>query len=256
MSTFRPEVIFHLAARTFVPDARRNPGETLGVNVMGAVNVLEAAVAMAAPPRVILVSSAEVYGIVAEDDLPVGEETPLAPANPYAASKAAMEMAARSYESIESIVVRPFNHTGPGQSPLFVCSDFAQQVAQIEAGAREAVIHVGNLDAERDFCDVRDVVRAYRDLAVGGTAGAVYNVASGRSRSIRSMLDALVDLSHVEVRVEVEENRLRPSDLPRIAGDASRLRNDVGWEPRIPFETTLSDLLDGWRAMVAVEVQP
>lgn len=248
---FRPDGIVHLAAQTFVPDSRANPVDTLAVNVMGSVHVLRAATNASASPRVLLVSSSEVYGIVEDGDSPVGEDVPLAPVNPYATSKAAMEMAARAFGAVETVIVRPFNHTGPGQSDRFVCSDFARQIAEIEVGMREPVIHVGNLEAERDFSDVRDVVVAYGGLLDRGADGAVYNVASGRARSIRAVLDGLIDLARVEVGVEVKEQRLRPSDLPRIVGDASKLKRELGWSPTIPFEVTLSDLLDGWRDRLA-----
>lgn len=251
LQAVRPQVIYHLAAITFVPDSFADPLTTYKVNTLGALNLLEEARRLPRPPRFLFVSTSEVYGRVEPEEVPVREEQALAPNNPYAASKAAAEMALRGYRALhdapEWVILRSFNHTGPGQSRPFVCSDFAAQVAAIAAGEREPVIRVGNLAAIRDFSDVRDVVRAYRLAALRGSPYSIYNVASGVGRSIRSVLDDLLAMVDVEIRIEVDPRRMRPSDMPMITGDATALRNATGWQPEIPWEATLRDLLQVWQ---------
>lgn len=246
-----PDLIFHLAALTFVPESMRDPLGTFAVNTMGALHVYEAAQRLPRSPRFVFISTSEAYGHVQPHEVPVGETRRLDPRTPYAASKVATELALRSLANLpgrpEWVVLRSFNHTGPGQAPSFVCASFASQIAAIEAGRQEPVIHVGNLKAERDFTDVRDVVRAYRLAALRGSAGCVYNVASGQCRSIASVLEALLGMVSVEIRVEVDPDLLRPVDMPVMTGDASALRAATGWRPQIPFERTLQDLLDHWR---------
>jgi GDP-4-dehydro-6-deoxy-D-mannose reductase len=247
----RPQVIYHLAAITFVPASFADPLPTYQVNTFGALNVLEEARLLPDPPRFIFISTSEVYGRVNPREVPVAEDHPLLPANPYAASKVAMEAVLQGYRALpgapEWVILRSFNHTGPGQSRPFVCSDFAAQVAAIAAGTQEPVIHVGNLAAVRDFTDVRDVVRAYRLAALKGRPHATYNVASGNGRSIRSVLDELAALVDVEIRIEIDHQRMRPSDMPLMIGDASLLRRDTGWRPEISWQTTLQDLLYAWQ---------
>lgn len=247
----QPDVVYHLAAMSFVPDSQARPLAAFQVNCQGALNVLEGVRRAPGEPRVIFVSTGEVYGLVRPEEVPVVEDQPLDPRNPYAGAKAALELTLRGLRGIPAtpdfVIARSFNHTGPGQSPLFVCSDFARQVARVEAGLAEPVIKVGNLEARRDFCDVRDVVRAYRLLAEHGESGQVYNVASGQHRAIRDVLDYLRSRVSAEIRVEVDPSRLRPSDMPVFAGDVSRLRDCTGWEPRFAFEETLDDLLASWR---------
>ncbi len=248
-----PDVVYHLAAISFVPETMRDPSAAFAVNTLGAVHVFDALTRLRRPSRMIFVSTGEVYGLVRPHEVPVSEERPVDPRTPYAASKVATELALQGCAGVpgapEWIVLRSFNHTGPGQGPSFVCSDFASQVAAIEAGRQEPVIRVGNLSAERDFTDVRDIVRAYRMVAEKGTAGAIYNVASERPISIQSVLDALLALSSAEIRVETDPDRMRPVDMPVMAGDASTLRRATGWQPEIPFDDTLRDLLEFWRGV-------
>ncbi|MAE69287.1 MAG: GDP-mannose 4,6-dehydratase [Gemmatimonadetes bacterium] len=248
-----PDVVYHLAAISFVPETMKDPSAAFAVNTLGTVHVFEALTRLRRPSRMVFVSTGEVYGLVRPHEVPVSEEQPVDPRTPYAASKVATELALRGCAGVpgapEWIVLRSFNHTGPGQGPSFVCSDFASQVAAIEAERQEPVIRVGNLSAERDFTDVRDVVRAYRMVAKHGSAGSIYNVASERPISIQSVLDSLLALSSAEIRVETDPDRMRPIDMPVMAGDASALRRATGWQPEIPFDDTLRDLLEFWRSV-------
>jgi GDP-4-dehydro-6-deoxy-D-mannose reductase len=238
----RPDVVFHLAAQASVGDSFRDVLGTWEVNATGTLRLLHA---VGTAARVVVVSSAEVYGGVPEAEQPLREDRPLRPVNPYAASKAAAEMAAVQgslAESADAVVARSFNHTGPGQDARFSLPSFARQLADIARGDAEPVLRVGNLSARRDFLDVRDVVHAYRTLAERGEPGGVYNVCSGEARSIRSLVEELVELSGTGARVEVEPSRVRPVDVPLLCGDPARVRA-LGWEPRIPLRQTLTDLL-------------
>jgi GDP-4-dehydro-6-deoxy-D-mannose reductase len=199
---------------------------------------------------VLVTGSAAVY---APSDTPIKEEDTLAPANPYALSKLAQEqLAMRAFadDGIDIVMVRPFNHTGPRQPPAFVAPSMARQIALIEKGDAEPVIRVGNLDARRDFTDVRDVVRAYVSLATLGRSGEIYNVGAGVGRSIQSLLDALRSRARVEVRVEVDPERLRPTETAALVADTTRLHARTAWQPQISFESRLDDLLEYWRAEV------
>jgi GDP-4-dehydro-6-deoxy-D-mannose reductase len=241
-----PDAVFHLAGQASVGDSFRDPLGTWDVNATG---TLRLAHALPKGARLLLVSSAEAYGSVPETEQPISEDRPVRPCNPYAASKAAAEMAAlQAGESvgIQVVVARSFNHTGPGQDPRFAVASWARQLAVIRAGGAEPVLHVGNLSARRDLLDVRDVVRAYLTLMADGRPGSVYNVCSGGARSMREVVDELVDLSGTRARVEVDPERVRPVDVPLLLGDNARLRG-LGWAPSIPFRQTLADLLQ-WQA--------
>ncbi len=251
-----PQALVHLAAQTHVPTAFRDPEGTYRVNVLGQLRLLEEVRRLDPPPRTLIVSSAEVYGPVRPEELPLSEDAPLRPANPYAVTKAAQDLMGLQYflsYRLPVIRARPFNHLGPGQRPDFVASAFARQVAEAELGLRDPVVRVGNLEARRDFTDVRDVVRAYRLLLEKGEPGEVYNVGSGRSHSIRWILETLIRLARVEVRVEVDPELLRPVDVPDKVCDARRLRERTGWSPQIPLERTLEEMLDWWRRRLAVD---
>lgn len=241
-----PEAVFHLAGQASVGDSFKDPLGTWDVNATGTLRI---AGALPKGARLLLVSSAEAYGSVPEDEQPIREARPLRPCNPYAASKAAAEMAAlQAGESggIEVVVARSFNHTGPGQDARFALASFARQLAVIRAGGAEPVLRVGNLSARRDLLDVRDVVRAYATLVRAGEPGGVYNVCAGAARSMREAVDELVELSGTRARVEVDPERVRPVDVPLLLGDNARLRG-LGWAPEIPFRQTLADLLE-WHA--------
>jgi len=250
----RPEGIVHLPGQSSVHQSWPDPGGTLRTNVLGIVHLLDAARSAALRPAVLVVGSAEEYGPVADAELPIREDAPLRPASPYAVSKVAQGALALLYGpcgGMRVVLTRTFHHTGPGRGEAFAESSFARQIAEIEHGLRPPVIEVGNLDAVRDFTDVRDVVRAYLLLLEKGEPGRAYNVCSGRGRRIRDVLDMLLASSSTKVEVRVDQERLRPSDVPAQVGDPSRLRAATSWEPRIPLEETLADLLADWRARVA-----
>lgn len=241
----RVDAVCHLAAQASVGGSWDDGGRTFEVNATGTLHLLDAAAACAAPPRVLLVSSAEVYGRISPNQLPVGEDQPLRPVSPYAASKAAAEMLgiqAWLGRGVEVIRVRPFNHTGPGQRPDFVVPSLARQIigaAQSGAGA----LHVGNLVVRRDLTDVRDVVRAYRALLDRGTPGEVYNVCSGRSVGIDFIADRLLELAGANIPIVVDPDRVRAVDLPDLRGNPQRLADATGWAPEIDLNTTLADVL-------------
>jgi len=248
-----PDYIFHLAAQAFVPASWEDPWNTLANNIRGQLNVLLAAIAMGTKPRVLVVGSAEEYGIVAPEELPIRETNPLRPSSPYAVSKVAQDMLGYQYyasHKLPVVRVRPFNHIGPGQSPAFVTSDFAKQIAEVEAGRREPVLHVGDLSTRRDFSDVKDIVRGYHLAITQGQAGEVYNLGAERSYSIREILDQLMALSRVPLRIEVDKSRLRPVDIPEIVSDCSKLRLQTGWQALIPLEQSLNNILEYWRQQV------
>ncbi len=247
---FKPDFIFHLAAQSFVPSSFGDAWDTLENNIRSQLNLLEAARALESSARVIVIGSNEEYGRPEPADLPFTEETPLRPANPYAVSKVAQDLLGLQYHvayEVDVVRLRPFNHTGPGQSPRFVVPAFASQIASIERGEQEAVIRVGNLDASRDFSDVRDIVRAYYLAATKGASGEVYNLCSGEPRSIRALLDQLLSMAQVDIKVEVDPERFRPLDVPVAYGSAEKFRSLTGWRPAIPFEQTLADVLEFWR---------
>jgi len=247
----RPGYIFHLAAQSFVPTSWRAPTECLVTNVIGQLNIFEAVRKIDLKPRIQIACSSEEYGMTREDELPITEDTPLRPLSPYGVSKVGQDLLAYQYfmsYQMDVVRTRGFNHTGPRRAPVFVVSDFAKQIADIEKGRKEPVIHVGNLDAERDFTDVRDIVRAYFLALEKGKGGEAYNICSEKSWRIGDMLDKLLSLSRAKIKVEQDAARLRPSDVPRLRGDCSKFRRDTGWSPRIPFEQTLKDMLEYWRA--------
>jgi GDP-4-dehydro-6-deoxy-D-mannose reductase len=242
-----PDVLYHLAGAPHAGQSWGTSTDTLAINVLATHHVLEGIRLAGLRTRVIIPSSAYVYRPA---DHALGEDDPLEPANPYAISKIAMELAARRatiHDGIPVVVARSFNHLGPRQDASFFGSAVARQIAHIETGRLEPVICVGNLDARRDFTDVRDTVRAYVALAERGQPGRVYNVCSGRARAVRELLDGLIALSRVPVTVRQDPERLRPNDTPLLLGNPSRMASEVGWKPEIPFGQTLQDLLDYWR---------
>lgn len=250
----RPDVVFHLAAASSVASSWKHPGQFLEVNAVGTVNLLESIRSMERDTRVVVASSGEIYGIVSIEQQPIDEDTPLAPLSPYAASKAAQDLLTAQYFhgfGMDTVRLRLFHHTGPQRPPQFVASSFARQIARIELGLDPPRLAVGNLEAIRDFTDVRDVARAYWLAASRGVAGAAYNVCSSRPTSIRNLLATLLQHSRVEVEVEVDPNRLRAADIPHLVGDHDRFTAATGWQAEIPLEKTLGDLLDWWREEVS-----
>ena len=255
VGTARPETVIHLAASSSVATSWDRPGRVLEVNAVGTVNLLEAVRELDASPLVVVSSSAEIYGPVPADQQPIREDSPLRPVSPYATSKAALDLIAAQYFhglGLPTVRLRLFPHTGPRRQPQFVASSFARQIARIERDLDPPRLAVGNLEAVRDFTDVRDIVRAYWLAATDGRAGEAYNVCSGRGVSIREMLDLLLDRSDGEIKVEVDPARLRPADIPMLVGDGSRFSEATGWRPEIEFERTLGDLLEWWRSELKV----
>ncbi|MBN1179161.1 MAG: GDP-mannose 4,6-dehydratase [Anaerolineae bacterium] len=247
---WQPDAIFHLAALSSVPASFKAPWETLENNIRAQLNVLEAARRLSSCPRVLIVGSNEEYGKPHPDELPITEETPLRPQNPYAVSKVAQDFLGLQYHltyGIEVVRLRPFNHTGPGQSDQFVVPAFASQIARIERGEQLPIVRVGNLNVARDFSDVRDIVRAYYLAVTQGEPGEVYNLSAGQPRSIKDILDALLSLSTVKIEVEIDPDRYRPSDTPVAYGSSAKFRARTGWEPQIPFDQTIHDVLNDWR---------
>lgn len=248
-----PDAIYHLAALSHVGESWVNPDAVLQVNAVGTLHVLDAARACAQPPRVLVTSSAEVYGAVHQDQLPVTEDTRLAPVTPYAASKVAAEylgVQAHLAYGLPVIRVRPFNHVGPGQSSAFVVAALASRI--VEAAREKATtIAVGNLEARRDVTDVRDIVRAYRLLIESGTPGEVYNVCSGRDVAISEIADRLLHLADADLVLTPDPDLMRPVDVPVVRGDPSKLHAATGWKPDIDLDTTLRDILHQWRERAA-----
>jgi len=253
----QPDVVFHLAAQTFVPQSISSPLETYDVNALGtarlAAALREYAAAGNALPRLVFTSSAEVYGMQPPEAFPLYETVAPNPANPYAASKAAAEaflLGEAHAFGLDVVIARAFNHIGPGQNERFAIAGFASQLARIAAGG-DAKLLVGNLDARRDFLDVRDVVAAYVALARGGESGEIYNVCSGAARSIREALRELIIAAHVPVEVREDPARMRPSDVPLFVGSNEKLRVRTGWEPRINFSRSVRDIYEAARTTLA-----
>lgn len=246
----RPDYIYHLAAQSSVSVSWKNPALTVDVNVKGGVNILEALRELEDKPRVLFIGSGEEYGHILPGETPIKEGNVPRPGNIYAATKVCQNMLAKIYADaygLDVMMVRAFNHIGPNQLPLFVVADFCKQVAEIEAGNREPVMKVGNLSAKRDFTDVRDVVRAYALLMKSGCAGETYNIGSGHAIAIEDILKQILDHSSVEIRVEVDPERLRPVDVPIIEADTTKVYEATGWKPEISLEQTIRETLDYWR---------
>jgi GDP-4-dehydro-6-deoxy-D-mannose reductase len=253
VASLRPATVFHLAGAPQVAESWRDRAKPLEGNVLGTAHLLDAIRLAKVRCRILVAGSAAVY---APSESPLTESDALAPTSPYALSKLAQEqLAMRAFadDGLEIVMVRAFNHTGPRQPPSFVAPSMARQIALIERGLGPPAIRVGNLEARRDFTDVRDVVRAYVALMKHGQPGEIYNVGSGAARSIQSLLDALRSRARVNVRVEVDAERLRPAETSSLAADTSRLRNRTGWEPRITFDSMLDGLLEYWRAEIGAQ---
>jgi len=251
LETSVPDYIAHLAAQSFVGVSWHAPAETLTTNIISQVNLLEALRGLKMSPRFLAVGSSEEYGLVLEDEVPIKETNPLRPLSPYAVSKVTQDMMGYQYfksYGLPIIRTRAFNHEGPRRGDVFVTSNFARQVAEIEAGLREPVVYVGDLTPRRDYSDVRDIVRGYWLLLERGEPGEVYNLCSGRSWSIQQVLDFVLNLSTVMgITVKTDPARLRPSDVMILEGDPTKMHKATGWKVEIPFERTLTELLDYWR---------
>ena len=256
VGSFRPERTFHLAAQSSVALSWQDPDLTYRVNVNGTHHLLDALRRYVPDSRVLLPCTSDEYGIVAPEGCPIDEGHSLHPVSPYGTSKVAQEWVGRMFVEtfdLHVVVTRAFMHIGPGQPESFATADWARQIALIEAGARDPVVSVGNLDVRREFGDVRDVVRAYRAVLEAAGAGDVYNVATGDARRLREVLDILIGLARTDVRVHVDASKLRPADLPLLEGSAARLERLTGWKPEHRLEDTLREVLDHWRARVGPE---
>ena len=247
IAMLRPDSIFHCAGLPHVAESWADTAAPLATNVLGTHRLIEAVERVGSRCRIVVTGSAQVY---APSNEPIAEDDRIAPSSPYALSKLAQEqLALRSNsDTVAIIVTRPFNHTGPRQKPSFLAPSVARQIVMIERGLHEPVLKVGNLDPSRDIMDVRDAVRAYAALMKTGTPGTIYNVASGVARPVRSIVEALVSRARVPVRIEQDPSRIRPSDVPVLAGNPQRLKQSTGWSPQVSFEKMVDDLLDYWRA--------
>jgi GDP-4-dehydro-6-deoxy-D-mannose reductase len=250
----RADYIVHLAAQSFVGASWETPSETLLTNAISQMNLFEAIRQLGTSGRFLVIGSSEEYGLVYADELPIRESNPLRPLSPYAVSKVTQDLMGFQYwksYGLDIVRARAFNHDGPRRGDAFSTSSFAKQIAEIEAGRREPVVLVGDLKPTRDFTDVRDIVRGYWDLLERGTAGEVYNLCSGVDWSIERMLNFLLSQSTASgIEIRPDPARLRPSDVPTLRGSADKIRQAVGWAPRISFEQTLVDLLEYWRQQI------
>lgn len=247
----RPDEIYHLAALASPSQSFKEPSKTITTNISGQLNVLEAVKQIGLlDTKVLVVSSAEVYGDADEKDLPMNEESPLKPLSPYAVSKIAQDFLGYQYfrsHNVKTIIVRPFNTIGPNQLPMYAIPSFAKQIAEIEKGEKEPVLRVGNLESRRDFTDVRDMARAYKLLMERGEYGSAYNIGSGRSYKIQEVLDILLPFSDANIIVEKDPSLFRPGDIPELRCDYHKLHKATGWKPEITLEESLKDTLDYWR---------
>ncbi len=249
----KPEFVFHLSALTSAAASFKNPAATITQNVTMQINLLEAIRESASNARILIVSSADIYGMVKKEELPINESVAFRPVNPYAVSKITQDFLGLQYflsYGLQVVRVRPFNHIGPRQAPYFVIPSFAKQIAEIEKGKKEPVLRVGNLETKRDFTDVRDIVRAYEMLLEGGVVGEVYNLGTGVSHKIADILDTLLSLSSAKIDVRVDSKLLRPSDEPELVCNTTKIKEAIGWGPKYTLEETLRDTLDYWRNIV------
>jgi GDP-4-dehydro-6-deoxy-D-mannose reductase len=253
IADLRPTAIYHCGGIANVGGSWQTPGRALRVNVLGTKHLLEGVEDARLDCPILVTGSALVYRPSSD---PIPEDWPIGPTSPYGVSKLAQEMLAFQAAPVPTIVARPFNHAGPGQTVDYVTSAFARQIAEIERGLAPPVLRVGNLESRRDITDVRDVVRAYRLLLAHGRAGRPYNVCSGIAYRIGDLMENLVDLSRQRIAIEIDPQRLRPSDNPVVLGDRTRILDEVGWAPQIPIERTLGDLLDHWRRQAGPAASP
>ncbi len=253
IAKIKPDYIFHLAAQSFVPTSWVSPSVTLEVNIVGSANLFEAVRQVGIAPAIQIACSSEEYGLVHANELPIKETNPLRPQSPYAVSKVAMDYLGYQYfcsYNMRIIRTRGFNHTGPRRGETFVTSNFAKQIAMIEKGKQEPHIYVGNLETQRDWTDVRDMVRGYLLSVEKCSPGDVYNICTGKAVRIGDMLDLLLSFSKAKVKVQPDSSRMRPSDVPVLIGDNSKFVKKTDWKAQISFKKTMEDLLNYWRDRV------
>lgn len=252
VDALKPGLIVHLAAVTSVPESRSSPAQTFAVNYLGTHSVLEAALRAAPDARVLLIGSSDAYGSAPPGSPAFTEAAPLVPGSPYACTKAAADLLGAAYQErgLDVVRTRSFNHSGPGQSDTFVLPSFARQAVEIASGLREPLLRVGNLDSRRDFLDVDDVIEAYVALVDPTVPSGAYNVASGEGQRVGDALDTILELAGVRAEIQVDPERLRPTDL--AVGDATRLRRATGWAPRVAFEEMLARVVQDWQGRVSV----
>ncbi|TET73900.1 MAG: SDR family oxidoreductase [Candidatus Aminicenantes bacterium] len=253
LAEIKPDRIFHLAAQSYVPFSWKCPSETFSINAIGQINLFEAILSLNLSPKIHVAGTSEEYGLVNADEIPIIETNPLRPLSTYGVSKVAQDLLGwQYYKSYDMRIIRTraFNHTGPRRPSVFVCSAFAKQIAEIGKGERKPVIYVGNLEARRDFTDVRDVVRGYWMCLDEGEEGDVYNIGTGKPYSMKEVLNLLLSMSKVKAKVEVDSLRLRPSDVPILSPDCTKFNKITGWVPKIPFSQSLWDLLEYWRELI------
>lgn len=250
IQNMRPDWIIHLAAQSAVPLSFKNPAETFDINFTGTLNLLKALKEEHFNGTLLLVSSADAYGLVPETELPITENRPLAPRNPYAVSKAACELLCQQWgysENIKILIARPFNHIGPGQSPKFAISSFAKQISEISLGKRHPHIEVGDIETTRDFTDVRDVVSAYFALLENGIPGEIYNICNGTEIKISEMLNKLIALANIKADIVQNNANLRPAEQRRMIGSNHKLTSATQWKPHFNLDNTLNDILNDWK---------
>lgn len=253
IAKIKPDYVIHLAAITSIQESFKDPYETFNINFLGTLNLLKALEAIGFNGRMLYVSSGEVYGPIKQDDLPAREDMLLKPTSPYDVSKIAAEALCYQWSqtnNFDIIIVRPFNHIGPGQSIRFAIPDFAKQVIEIELGLREPILSVGDVNVSRDFTDVRDVVTAYDLLLKHGKNGAIYNVCSGKEYNISSIIQDMLEIVGIKVEIRQEDTRLRPIEKRRIFGSYNKIFKDTGWQPKISMKHTLTDILEEWRKLI------
>ena len=249
----RPDFIFHLAAQSFVLTSWRAPADTMDTNGIGTIHLYESIRKTGIDPVIQVACSSEEYGLVYEDELPITENNPLRPLSPYGVSKVTQDRLSYQYfksYGLKIVITRAFNHTGPRRGDVFATSNFAKQIAEIETGKKAPIIYVGNLDAKRDFTDVRDIVKAYLLAVLKGKPGEVYNLCTEKTYTIKAVLDILLKESKVNIEIRQDPLRMRPSDVLVLRGNSSKFREATGWRPEIPFEQTAVDLLNYWRERV------
>jgi GDP-4-dehydro-6-deoxy-D-mannose reductase len=257
LKQFKPDIVYHLAAQSSVRLSFENPQETLAINIMGSLTLLEAINKVDFPIKTLVISSSEVYGPLKPEEVPVTEEHPLRPVNPYAVSKASIDLLAYQYVKSygqQVYIARAFSHSGPWQKTVGVLSDWAFQVAKIDLGLSQPTIKVGNIQVRRDYSDVRDVIRAYVDIVDKGRIGEPYNVCSGTGYELADLLEKYRQFTSKNIEVVVDQSRMRPVDIPILVGSNKKIRRDTGWNPTIPIDKTLKDLFDYWREYLVEEV--